>query len=386
MKKILIITYCTSANPGTLLQAFGVYTALKSIYPKADIDFFKIHRLGKPRFRTYKSLKEFVLITYGRAISFIRNKVYFKWSEKFLHRSELINFGSWDYSDEEYKNILKNYDLISIGSDTVLDTMWYNDRIGVAWGRHDIPSRQIMFAASGDDCQQLLKYPNLFEQIKKNLHNFSFLGLRDNMIKDFFIDEIGIAPQRITLQPDPTYYLPLSTFNLRSSLVNKINKIKGKKALFHFDSSFAYRKDLSKIFKEMGYVLISPEYDPNCDINLKIITPLEWGDLFKYVDVIFTERFHDTVFSLRHCKPVINFDWKEDSVNSKGQSKRTEILSVYGLEEYNIRLSASVCQNVFKNNIKFLIDTFDRTKVNSINNEIIDRSACLLKEIKNNIG
>ena len=37
--KILIITFTTGVNPGTIMQALGVKTAMKSLWPDAQVDF-----------------------------------------------------------------------------------------------------------------------------------------------------------------------------------------------------------------------------------------------------------------------------------------------------------------------------------------------------------
>lgn len=36
---ILIITFTSGVNPGTFMQALGVQTAMKLIYPDADVSF-----------------------------------------------------------------------------------------------------------------------------------------------------------------------------------------------------------------------------------------------------------------------------------------------------------------------------------------------------------
>lgn len=39
--KILIITFTSGNNPGTFMQGLGVQTAMKRLYPTAQIDFLK---------------------------------------------------------------------------------------------------------------------------------------------------------------------------------------------------------------------------------------------------------------------------------------------------------------------------------------------------------
>lgn len=55
--------------------------------------------------------------------------------------------------------------------------------------------------------------------------------------------------------------------------------------------------------------------------------------MFRYIDMAVTERFHDTVFSLRNCKPGIAIDWNEKRFSKDGFSKTQNILAQYGLEK-----------------------------------------------------
>lgn len=387
MRKILVITYCTSSNPGTFLQAFGVKTGLKKLYPNADIEYLKAFRPdGKHKKKQYYAgIQDLISVTYGRFLSMIRNKKYLKWSNKYYKCAKSENLTCWDYNEDKYKRFISNYDLVVIGSDTILDRMVNNGKIGLMWGCANKHPQQILFAASGDDCEYLKSNKQFFPQIEERLNHFSFLGIRDNMIKDFFETKLNISPAHLTLQPDPTYLLPLSTFKLSEHKRKKIKKQNKKLIFFHIDRLFKYRAELASLLKSLGYLLISPDYDPNCDINMGIITPFEWGDTFRHIDIVITERFHDTIFALRHCKPVINIDWKCESVNSEGKSKRTEILSLYGLDEYNINLTEGLNTTEFARKMESLIKTFNVRHVSKKNEELIELSYNILREIAERI-
>lgn len=388
MKKILIITYCTSSNSGTFLQAYGVQSAFKRIYPECCIEFFKASRPEKSvkKKHAYNGIQDFFKINYGRIISFIRNKMYLKWSNKYLKKANVGNMTCWEYDDIVSQDLISSYDLIVTGSDTILDRLYHNNKIGLMWGIKTPTTKHIFFAASGDDCKHLLNLDNIYPIIRKKIIQFPFIGLRDNIIRDFFINYIKIPKEKLIMQPDPTYFLPLSLFRLKKYNIKRLTHFKEKKrALFHFDRTFSYRKELASILRDLGYILVSPEYDPNCDISLGIISPFEWGDLFMYVDIVLTERFHDTIFALRHCKPVINIDWNLNSINNKGQSKRSEILSIYDMSEFNLDLSITFDKEKIKNEISLLLSKFDGNKVNLVNNKLIEDCDKIIEKIKKSI-
>lgn len=68
-------------------------------------------------------------------------------------------------------------------------------------------------------------------------------------------------------------------------------------------------------------------------MNLMTLSPFEWGALFKYVDLTITERFHDSVFTLRYGKTVVAVDWSSNRFSTDGFSKTQNLLEQYGLEE-----------------------------------------------------
>ena len=380
MKNIVIITYCTSSNSGTFLQAYATGLIYKRMFPQCRIRYIKARRIGGNRKSLDRSMSYFQLLI-TKALSYIRNRYYLCLSKKYFPAFPSMPL-CFEYNEDVLSSIYDNNDVVSVGSDTILKRFSYNGQIGLMWGAIPSKSKKVIFAGSGDNCK-LLYGENQKDRIKQRIESFDFVGVRDSILYDFLVDQVGISPSHIIKQPDPTYYLPLTTFQLREYLQRKLLKYCNL-ALFHFDRNFKFRPQLAKVLKNMGYTLVTPEYDPCCDISLCIISPFEWGDLFRYCKAVFTERFHDTVFALRHCVPVINIDWNKDKVSEEGKSKRTEILKNYGLDNYHLSIyEAHDITDDLSVRIRTLIKDFDKQHIEEVNEDLINslkQSVIILKK------
>ncbi len=380
-KKILIITYYKSLNPGTYLQAYGVQVGLKKIYPNSQIQYLRSDEYRIQNIK--KSIKfSYIQLFFTKLYSLIR-KIRFRILHKKVFSETTLKFHCFEYDESEFASYLNGFDLVCIGSDTILEEVVQNNKIGFMWGNTEVKASQIFFAASGDDCSKNQGLDPFYPDLKEKISNFKFIGLRDDIIRNFFVNNVGISNTLITKQPDPTYLLPLSLFRLNKKNVNQIKRLGDKIALFHFDRRFLLRAELANTLKKEGYRLVTPEYDTSCDISLKYLDPYEWGDLFKYCDVVFTERFHDTVFALRHLKPAFTFDWDDSKINAEGTSKRSEILKTYNLTDHYIKVTNKEDLMLVPERIRKCLATFDSTKVLMKNNELIESSFNILEDIAN---
>jgi hypothetical protein len=372
IRKILHITYYKSINPGTFLQAYAVETGLRKIFPNCSIEILqakfnkKIHDSEAESFGYYYLMKS-KIYTFIRLLKF--RKVL---ASKFNETKNTID--AFSLTQKGKDDLFNKYDLIVIGSDTILERIAM-EQIGIMWGSNTSNTPQIFFAASGDNCSYSQKELKLHDQIKSNINKFKYLGFRDDIIIRFLIDTLQIEQSKISMQPDPTYLLNLDQFGLRKYKHRKLECIKNNKLVFfHFDRRFAFRNELATELKKAGYFLVTPDFDPNCNISFKYLDPFEWGALFKYCDIILTERFHDTVFGLRYEKPVFTVDWNINKVNNEGESKRTQILRQYDLlkHHFSIFKMSDVIKTVRK--IEVTLINFDPQKIRLYNEKFINKS------------
>lgn len=339
--KILIITYYKELNPGTFLQAYGVQYAWRKKYPEAEIEYLNYSSVNKS-FEYDTTIPNAPMTFLQKVIHVINNKRRLRKFTKaqencFIKGEKVFSLFPNERDKNETIEYLNQYDIISVGSDTILELAEVDDNLGIMWVPEVVSAKKVFFAASGDSCNNLYKDSALFERLSNIVSRFSYIGIRDNVTINFLNNELKIPSGRIIKQPDPTFFLPLNLFHIEERKVNSFPK-NGKTVFYHFDRRFTYRKDLANILKANGYYLVTTEYDPDADCSLGAVTPFEFAAIFKHVDYVLTERFHDTVFSMRWQTPVITVDWRKTVINTEGGSKRLSILEDFGCTECHLQL------------------------------------------------
>ncbi len=388
--KILIITYTREVNPGTFLQAYGVQYGLKQIFPKASIEYINHERLysltGKEKGSITTQKKDFTFLK-SKALAIPRRIKYELLYKRLFHFSK-DTFNFFDYDEKKFKAFAEEYNLICVGSDTILINIERNNHIGLMW-LNNINTQKVFFAASAAPANFVIpdKYKyDLAQSFEKSIH----LGVRDKVTKNMLIEQLGIPENKIQLQPDPTYLIPNSLLKLSVIYKYKLEKIKKKQkiALVNFTGECPYKKSISKVVKEQGYYVISTHFNPDADWNIMTLSPFEWGALFKYIDISITDRFHDSVFTLRNNTPVFAIDWENSRFNKNGFSKTNNLLTTYNLNEFHsIIKNKQDCElfiNIFKKRHKTPDLEKIKVQIEKINTQIHNTYKIYLDNIKNN--
>lgn len=332
--KILIITYSREVNPGTFLQAYGVQYAFSQIYPNAQIDLIKHKRMY-----SIAAEKKNATATNESKLSFFKAKARaiprrLKYELAYRTKFHLTDqeFDFFEYDDAEFKTFAEGYDLIIVGSDTILINLEKNGHYGLMWLR-GIETQKILFAASAAPANFVLSELQK-KDLYKSFSTFKLLGVRDRVTEHLLRDEIGMGDQVYTLY-DPTYLIPESEFSLPYFIRKKLEGVckHQKIALVNFSvTGCPFKKEMTEFLQQQGYYTISTLYNEWADCNLMSLSPFGWAAMFRYVDLTVTERFHDSVFTLRNGKPVVAIDWNSGRFSKDGSSKTQNLLSLYGLD------------------------------------------------------
>lgn len=372
--KILIITFTSGNNPGTFMQSLGVQTAMKKMYPNAKIDFLRF-----PDFKVNFSVRDknakLWQTIHQKAASAYRLVKYNNLRRRFVTYTSSVDL--FNYTAKE-KEIIYQYDLVVIGSDTILEKAYgSNGCIGLNWMPLNV--RKIYFAASASPANF---EPN--EELKNVASDAEFIGLRDKLTIDFFVNKLGISEDRIIKQPDPSYFLDINQFKLSVRQRNKLKK--GKRyVLYNFMSNFPLRKELADALRKIGYYVVSTSYNPYADICLDTIDAYDWAGVFELMDIIVTERFHDSVFGLRNERPVVAIDWDPVRFTRSGDSKTLRILEDYGHMHLHFNLCNTIEISPVISAIENIGNLYDLQKVRNVNiyqQKLIDS---ILEQIKRNI-
>ena len=374
-------------NPGTFLQAYGVQYVFRQLYPGAQIDLIKHKRMYSivAEKKNANAKKESKISFIKAKIRAIPRRLKYEWAYRTKFHLTDKEFDFFDYDDIEFKAFAEEYDLIIVGSDTILINLEKKGHYGLMWLR-GINTQKILFAASAAPANFVLN-----EQQKKDLHEsfstFKLLGVRDHVTEHLLRDEIGMG-DKVYTQYDPTYLIPESEFSLPFHVRKKLEHIRKhqKIALVNFAvTGCPFKKEMTEFLKAQGYYTISTLYNDWADCNLMSLSPFGWAAMFRYVDLTVTERFHDSVFTLRNGKPVVAIDWDSSRFSKDGFSKTQNLLSLYGLDcNHFIATNLEEAKTVMKYIKEISVEKY-RNKITTQNSHIADAYSVMLDGIKSKI-
>lgn len=381
--RILVITYSREVNPGTFLQAYGVQYAFRQFFPNAEIELLKHKRLymltGVKVDSSKHSKKDWNWLK-GRVLA-IPRRLKYEWYNIRKFRFSKQEFDLFDYDQDEFKTFAEAYDLIVVGSDTILINLKKNDKYGLMW-LLGIDTNIVLFAASAspaifsltDDENKILN---------ERFSSFKYLGVRDSVTEKLLSEKIGLG-DKVIRQFDPTYLIPDSHFKLPFILKQKLESIRNEKkiALVNFGADFFGKKELTEHLRQKGYYTVSTVYNPWADSNIMTLSAFGWAALFRHIDIAITERFHDSVFALRNNKAVIAVDWAENRFAADGSSKTSCILESYGLADLHLVCRSDKDLEKLYGMIDNVNRFYDENKIMLVNREIASGYQSQMKKIK----
>lgn len=368
--KILVITYSREVNPGTFLQAYGVQYGLKQIFPDSNIEFIRHTRLyslvgnikGQDDCHKNWAFIKAKLFAIPRRLKY---ECLYKKKFSFTQRK----FDLFDYDENDFKCFVKQYDLICVGSDTILINIERNNHIGLMWLK-DIENPKVFFAASAAPVNFVI--PDKYKRaLYKTFMSALKVGVRDEVTSDMLTGLLGVSGDKIEIQPDPTYLIPESTLKMSSFYSMKLERIKKshKIALVNFDNGFQFKREITREMQNKGFYVISTHYNVDADWNIMTLSPFEWGALFRYVDITITDRFHDSVFTLRNNKLVFAIDWDDSRFSKSGFSKTNSLLKSYNLVDYHLIIKNRENYDKFLHKMNLLNDSVSE-RTDEVNSQI----------------
>ncbi len=311
--KIGILTHHHIHNDGAILQAYAQVNALKEYFPDYQVEIIDLW-LKKWSTLDEKSLRS----GRGKLLhEFIENRL--PLSEKRLITDDYF----------EALDFVSDYDMLILGSDEVWKLEWrgkYQKTFpNVFWLHPDLKCTKIAMAASANRLIYKDRDKQELQQMKKYLDSFELLGVRDNYTVEFIINYLGIKG-KVFKVCDPTIPFTFSEIDLTDKLTAlgiDLNKpVAGVRMdrIQHGKIAELCKKQLK------GYQTVSlNNYNKYTDFNLTgHIDPLEWANVFKYLDFCITDSYHCTIFSIKNNVPLKVID--HDKLYRGTETKTYDIL------------------------------------------------------------
>jgi hypothetical protein len=372
MKRIAICTlFHKNYNYGGVLQAYATQKVLADKGYEAEIISFDDAKSVNPIYPTNLSrIKQYSVIEVVKKISEIINKKYNTGLQKklqiryslykdFVKRNVSV---SKIYSDENINDIGKSYDVFISGSDQVWNPNAVNNLYLQNFQLKE-GAKRISYAASiGRDGLSKWECNIMIPLISK----FDYISVREKSAKEIL--KRHIDSKDISVVCDPTILLP----SVKWDEVACERMIQDPYVIMYAFSECRFINHLIDYYRNKGikcYYIPYAKNSPNSFDEKYHITPLfdvgpsQFISLIKHSEMVVTDSFHGSVFSVIYNKPFIVFE--RDNNNNK-TSKNCRIYDLLNTLKLSNRL-------VTESDIPWT-ESIDYTTTNSIINEMRNMS------------
>ena len=364
MKRVGIVSCYFKNNYGSMLQAYATKKILdnnnipnETINIDGNIDFkkgkrkyylsqifnfnFIASKFGMIKMKIDTKLNR----TLGKNVS-IRNKKYEEFRKQFnLSRSSNTYNDLRKLAEERYSDIVLGSDQLWLPVNVVADYYTLN------WVQDNI--NKISYSTSFGVSNIPQKYNNLYKNFLKRINHLSVreeTGVK--LIKD-------VAKIDAKLVCDPTILLTKEEWD---EVATKERIIEDKYILCYFlGKNIEHRKFAERLKAKTGYKIVSlnhaDEYvkysDKFADITPYDIGPSEWINLVKNAEIICTDSFHGTVFSLIYNKVFFDFRRYSSSSKASTNSRLDSLLKIVEVSNERILTGVEDVEKVLDYNIDF---------------------------------
>lgn len=381
MKKALLMTWYNSNNYGTLLQAYATKEIFKERY---DVECFFINYIPKGKRDVWSVVKKSVSYTvWKKQINNQYNKYMFKkrklntfiekrskWVSRFIASYNYANEGKPVKSLLDFKNLGNQFELFISGGDQIWNPRYLNEHFLLDF----VPENKccISFASSlsaefiPDDKTSIYR---------KHLAKYNGITLREHSCAEQMEELLG---KKVDVILDPTLLYGADKW---LNLMIENNK-KNYLLLYLLGNSVKSRHVAKEIAKNSNLSLytfpfLSMQYFKEDELfsdeeQLWEISPFEWIAYIKNAEIIITDSFHMTVFSIMLHK---NFYVVEKNDKEPEQNNRIiNLLSMVGLEK-------RFCKSIDYNDIVRRNDNIDWETVDMILKKQREKSFAIVDEM-----
>lgn len=355
MKEVGIMSMQRIYNYGSFLQAYGLKKILENIDDTLNISFVDYRpgstlvksKSAEPKGfqRIIKKVKE-----YNDIDSNIINKFKFfnhkrTYARRFFPILEITN----------NKNFPSNLDLLIIGSDEVFNCVQSNSNVGFSpdlFGRNIEAKRIISYAGSfGNTTLKKLNEHNKIEELTKDFNRFEGVSVRDRNSFDI-VRSLGVDKPRINIDPVLAY-----DYMRFEDEIPKVRLFKDNYMIVYGYSGRMTKSENQKL-KEYAHknklkILCFGGLQECCDEFIDC-SPFELLAYFRDAELIVTDTFHGTIFSLINKKKFATIIRKSTDNEYGNEEKLGFLLELFGLSSQRLdNILISELENVLNNNIKY---------------------------------
>lgn len=306
MKKVGILTFHFADNFGAVLQAYALQKVIKKLDNKIDVDIIDFRPKSLTQIYDHSINIKRAIKKYGylNTLGFLWNRIYYfipvekrlrtfeKFRKKYLQVSD-ITYKSTD----EIQSNSPEYDYYITGSDQVWNPI-YIKYVGYSYFLDFVinNSKKIAYAAS-------IAQPvedQYINDYKKHINTFDYISIREKASLKFLH---SITEKEIKVTLDPTFLIEKDEWDK----IMRVPEINDKYILVY---GIQFNDELielaNRISEETGLKIVSfysKKYFKNMVTSIKYKAPDDFLGYLSKAELVLTNSFHGTVFSIIYNKP-----------------------------------------------------------------------------------
>lgn len=372
MSKVGILSMQRIKNYGSFLQAYGLKKVIESL--GYDVQFVDYH-VEEPIIKENNVRNDKI----SKALKTLEGDAPLKQKIQYLFHKK--NFGKKYYkllNLTERKNYIPELDTLVIGSDEVFNCIQANKNVGYSlelFGKDNNAQKIITYAASfGNTTIEKLKRYHKTEEVGDLLKKIDYISVRDensgNVVKE-------LTGKEVNYNLDPV--LIYDYMNDCESIPDI--DVKEKYIIVYAYSnriSLEESKYIKKYAKENNLKVYSIGGAQKCADKFIDCTPFEVLAYFKNAEMVITDTFHGSIFSIITQRPFVTLVRKSVGNAYGNEEKLTDLLNrlelkdriIYNIEDMDCKLDNKVdfkntdeiIKNSRKNAISYLKENLETGK------------------------
>jgi len=333
--KVGILTFHHTTNYGATLQAYALWSTVKSLGFEAEVIDYRPYRA------VYFYLKEtFPIYFYNKKLLKNRWFIYSllkAWNmRKFLQEKIKLSSRIF-YRKSGLKFYSETYDLVICGSDQVwcldpfirgFDPSYFLDFV-------DDKSKKISYAASFGNTSDLGEHKY---SICNHIAKFDDISVRDTNSKRLIENECNRSAKIVV---DPTFLVNYD------EIIDLPNSSQEDYLLVYIPSGLTKEqyRIINSVAKIRQLIVISVgKYMPTATKNFIDISPEKWLGYFSQASFVITSTYHGSIFSIIYKKPFMVFGKKAKSNKVADLLSRLELgdIVISNLNDYELIMQKSL--------------------------------------------
>lgn len=290
MKKInkcYIVTYYQYNNYGTRLQNFAMVETMKTMCD--DVSTIAVKSLKREFIKMFKCVILYLPHFTIKQKSWYSEKIK---GRKFKEFNKNLHLKNIKYSNLEKLDFSNS--IVIAGSDQIWSPKHlskYPREIHLNFLKFAPSSRRVSYAPSFG----VSKIPrDMLDMYVKGLEGFSLLSVRENEGKKI-MDNISVTD--VEIMPDPVFLLSKEQWSEKLYLDVNVEKDHGYYLLYFLDNNQEVINKIKDRAHKAGKKLIIVNGNNRVDSGITA-TPEEFLKYIKYADIVFTDSFHGSAFSI----------------------------------------------------------------------------------------